>query len=427
MPHPDSRPSGATLDVPDTAPFPLARTVAMPEDFGCATGAISFHLTDLVLRATGVVRSGDHETVCDLELTGRHHITAVPDPVCEVDHGGNLDFLPAQALQPTEGGEDPAETYTPDPRAPQWEKAARAERERLKKTANGNKLLAEYDKHNEIYDELFRQEDVIDQWRGQTTRDMCADTHHAVDKNTVINGKKYPDENDEDRSYNVHAFARQVMLATELDVLRQKKSTKKEQERYHEAGRAMVHFGGRVKGTGNTDKKVTEMTREGVYAVVAKPPPEVVDVPPPTAADMAQYSYQEPGEGGAGASLAPGPYTLSEEERALVRRVHLRAMRRAAAQPDTTGRCLFSGAVSARIPGVRLVAEHGAAPRVELPVFDLDLEDSDWTGSAGDVARDRLRRTQFPQRLLHDAVRARLRRAVLEGWPDSPDVAEESP
>ncbi|MFF4160898.1 hypothetical protein [Streptomyces sp. NPDC001678] len=426
MTHPDSRPAGTPLDVPDTAPFPLARTVAMPEEFGFPTGAISFHLTDLVLRATDVVHDGENGTRCDLELTGRHHITAVPDPVCEIDHGGNLDFLPTQALQPTEGGADPAETSPPDPRAPQWTEAARKERKRLETMSNGKKMLADYDKHNEIYDELFRQEAVVDQWRGQTTRDMCADTHQAVDKNTVINGKKYPDENDVDRSYNVHAFARQVMLATELDLLRQKKPTKKEQDKYHEAGKAMVHFGGRVKGTGNTDKKVTEMTREGVYAVVADPPPAVADVPPPTAADMAQYSYQEPGDGGAAASLAPGPYTLGEEERALVRRIHLRAMRRAAAQPDTTGRCLFSGAVSARIPGVRLVTEHGAAPRVELPVFDLDLDDAGWTGSAGDVARDRLRRTQFPQRLLHDAIRARLRRAVREGWPTPQEAPEES-
>lgn len=363
MPHPDSRPSGATLDVPDTAPFPLARTVAMPEEFGCATGAISFHLTDLVLRATSVVRSGDHETLCDLNLMGRHHITAVPDPVCEVDHGGNLDFLPTQALQPTDGGADPAETYTPDPRAPQWADAARNERKRLEKMANGKKMLAEYDKHNEIYDELFRQVSLIEQWRGNTTRAMCADTHLSVKDNTVINGKTYLNEKENvQQPYNAHAFQRQMMVTAQLSRLRKKKPSG-EQQKYHDAALAILDFRGKVEGTGNGSDKVAKMTREEVYTAVTTPPPNAVNLPPPTLADLAQYDEEEPGEGGAATCAAPGPYTLTEEERALVRQVHLEAARREAAHPDGTGHVLFTGAATARIPGVRLVPQPGAAPR----------------------------------------------------------------
>ncbi|MDA3642455.1 hypothetical protein LZ318_21145 [Saccharopolyspora indica] len=413
--------------------FPLARTVEMPPEVGYPTGALNFRLSSLVIALDGGAAAesapGQARRVLrlpPLELSGECSLTAFPDPIVDIDTAGDLSELPPHALRPTVGGATEAERSSDDDKKKAWWVAqAKGEREKLQELEKKGKpapkkMLADFGQHNEAFDKAFQEDRGLqDIWKDKdATKMMAEDTSKAVaDGKTKVNDqRKYPSSASGDLSYNGSAFVRQGVLFDALSELA--RTYPKEEKKYKDAAKAVADFSGTVqKDTGNTSEATKAMTATEVYQVVEKHSGKSVS----KSFDEWQALYSaEPGTGGAAATAEGAvPGQLSAPVRAaLAQARRARALQRARERSEqrTT---LHRSACTARIDGARVILDYGPDEEplieVELPVFDLEIDDSRWQGAVGAVARERLARTHFVQSLVRDAVADRLRRAVLDG------------
>lgn len=431
-------PEGPLTDpaLPDSPLYPLARTVEMPAGHAYATGAIGIRLYNLRLHGLGnlcLARGEDAEgrlrvrlAVQGVRLRGEYRLEAKPDPVLDIDTAGNLMDLRPDALRPAAagggGGTDPS-----DPEREEWLDTARLQRQKLGETDNGLRLIALYNQHNEVYEEVFRTSPSLPgNWRaGGITRAMAADTNAAVQSDTVVNSatKDYGGG----VTYNSNAFVQQLNVAVETATTDPNFDpfTPIEQQnlsgRYWEAAKAALSFGKGVGATtGNTKGDVNEMQPSQVYSTVDG---HQGGLPPVTdgEAKAVLSSAMSAGAGGAGDGAAPGWIVIDEEDRRRVRSIIAHRIRARAESAAVRGETLFAGTVTAEIDRVEaivdLVVEEGAPARpvavqVNLPAFALDIDDTAWTGVAADVARERLAGMLFIRSLLEDALRERLN-AVL--------------
>ncbi|KAA5831773.1 hypothetical protein ABT337_01200 [Saccharopolyspora hirsuta] len=282
-------------------------------------------------------------------------------------------------------------------------------------------MLEDFGKHNEAFDKAFQEDEGLQKiWKDKgATKMMAEDTSKAVaDGKIKVNDekKKYPSTASGSLSYNGSAFVRQGVLFDALCDLAEKHP--KEKAKYEAAAKAVADFSGTVqKDTGNTSETTKPMTATEVYAVVEKHSGKAVS----KSLDEWKALYSaEPGTGGT-AAVASGeaPAQLAEPVRAaLAQARRARALQRARERSERSS-TLYRSACTARIEGTRVVVAYGPDGEllieVELPVFDLEIDDSRWRGAVGEVARERPSRTHFVQSLVRDAVTDRLRRAVLDG------------
>jgi hypothetical protein len=432
----------------DTPAYPLARTVEMPEGHGYETGALSFRLSELEIHgvgrlggAQGAVGEGGIARIrlrlARLTLRGRYAVEAKPDPIVDLDTGGDLMDLPPDALLPT--GTSAAEDGTIDPDRARWLNQARGERLTLRQTPNGRRLLSVYDQHNEIYNKVFQENGALRAlWRaGGATKEMAADTSAALKDGTVINSatKRYPGG----RTYNGNAFAQRLNVATscvwtdpEFDPV----TGPPPGSRYWEAARAALAFGEGVQSeTKSAGEGVREMRGEQVYAAVERHEgglPEVSDQEimelisqiSSQGREAAQLISQISSQGREAAPSAPGRFSLDEEDRNRLRRLYIATMKRRAEGARVRGEPLFAGPCEARLDGAEATIEiavdegpeggraRALSARIDLPPFELAVDDSTWSGAPGRVARERLEQMGFARSLLRAAVVARLEEAV---------------
>ncbi|GAA1304158.1 hypothetical protein [Saccharothrix xinjiangensis] len=400
------------LSVPTPPDLPLARTVEMPEHVGYPSGALSLRFAELTVEAEEPpsavpVSDGDRTIVAlpPLVVRARYAIDARPDPVATVDAGGDLSVLPDQATAPRSADEPDAH--------PEWLENARNQHMELAQTSNGRSLLSTYDQHKDVYAELFDQSQSTftdDIWTANGgTAQMAADTHEAVGTGEgVINdsAKTYPDPYSGDlNSYNVNAFVRQNAVAVYTLALDPEDNPT--QGKYYDAVQAVYGFAIAVNDTRNDKTSTTPMTRDDVYQAVADHSGEVsAEAVRSRMAALLNPFSDDVWEG------------WDDDERDLIREFHRRARAgrealRAAAVPTA----LFEGAGSGRVAGASAVTDASGAVRVELPHFEVVLDDTAWTGAAAGVARDRLNAAGFLADLVRDAVAERLRAAVAEGDP----------
>lgn len=420
----------------DSPLYPLARTVGMPAAHPYPSGAIGLRLHDLVLQGLDGLTQVDWVptpegirltmALAPLTLVGRYDLEAKPDPVLDLDTGGNLLDLPPEALRPAAGGgasgaggaAGPA-----DPQVEQWLETARAQRQKLGETENGAQLMALYNQHNEVYEEVFRTSPTLPaNWRANgVTKAMAGDTHSAVLADAVVN------QADKDYgggvTYNGNAFVQQLNVAVEtmsadpaFDPF-----TPIAQQALHgpywQAAKAALAFGKGVNGaTGNAKDRVHEMKPGQVYDTVGKQTgglPAVSD----DEAKAVFGSASSPGAGGGDGPAAPGWIVIDEDDRRRVRQVLAFRAKARAEDGSVRGDVLFSGAVDAELGGctaqVDLVpmAEGGfRATRAEVavPAFALNIDDDSWTGAVAAVARARLAGMLFIRSLLHSALTERL-------------------
>ena len=420
----------------DTPAYPLARTVGMPEGHGYETGAVSFRLKRLRLGGMSRLLEGAHAEQAEggrvrlkfalerLVLRGRYALEVKPDPIMTLDTGGNLLDLPPEALRPSAAGAEADSDAPLDPQKEEWLDQARDQRTRLSETDNGQKLLGLYNVHNEVYDEAFKSNPALPElWRaGGATRDMAGDTSEAVKADGVVNdaGKTYQSDTGP-VSYNANAFTQQLNVAagcmfTDPDfdpTVGPPKGSK-----YAAAAKAALSFGKGVKTTTSNDKdNVNEMKPSEVHSTVEQ---HEGDLPPTGDREVTRIAT-EIGPGGAEADGDLGWTVVDEEDRRRLQRLYQTTMKYRAESADVPGRPMYVGLCRARIEGVEVTVEldleetdEGRRARLvsaelQMPAFELDIDDSRWGGEVGRVARRRLERMYFIRSLLHDSITERLR------------------
>lgn len=426
------------VELGGTPAYPLARTVAMPPEVGYPTGALSFRMAELALSGLGrpdparctLEREGRRvrvRLVLDgVDLSGRYTLEARPDPIVPLDTGGDLMVLPPEALVPGAAGSD-AGLPALDPEKETWLEQARAEREKLSQTDNGQKLLGTYSEHNETYAELFEQSDAMrTTWQaGGVTRSMAGDTHGAVTADDQVNDRRYTRQDTQETvSYNSNAFTQQLAVAMNTMLLDADfdpfDPDARPAPRYLEASRAALSFGKAVKaGTGNDKASVNPLTPTEIYGTVAT---HQGDAPPVTDEEAARLAALGGSEGGEG-EVDLGWTVLDEEDQAMLRTLFQSFVKERAERAAYAGRPVFRGACTARMDGVEAVVEmeveadgraRPVSARVALPAFELDIDDAAWTGDTGRVARQRLGRMFFIGSLLRDLVAGRLEGALRD-------------
>ncbi|ROP34840.1 hypothetical protein [Saccharothrix texasensis] len=410
-----------TLPVPTPPDLPLARTVRMPEHVGYPSGALTLRFAELTVEPDGQphavpVSDGDRTIVAlpPLVVRARCAIDATPDEVATVDGGGDLSVLPDSATAPRSADDQD--------KHPEWLDNARTQRMSLAQTENGRSLLNLYGLHEDVYADLFdesRSRFAKNVWsKGGGTTAMAADTHAALADETgdqVVNDpfKTYHDHQGNPGSYNYNAFVRQFAAATytlALDPDYDPSQGLPDQGKYYEASKATFDFADSVRTTTGNDRTTTSaMTRDDVFNKVQE-----------HTGDLAAAT--RPGHRSFDAVRNPFADDVWEgwddDERDLIREFHRMAVEdrlalRAAATPTT----VFEGTGTARITGAAAVTDATGAVRVELPAFELVLDDATWSGAAADVARDRLNAAGFVADLVRDAVAERLRVAVVAADP----------
>lgn len=428
---------GAVVPLGDTPAYPLARTVAMPQGHAYETGALSYRMTGLKLLGldrmqwVGSDRDAAGERVAlelrldGVRLEGRYAVEAKYDPIVDLDTAGNLMDMAPEASRPTQGGADPDEGGDLDPQQEEWLGQARDQRTKLQQTENGQKLMGLYNEHNEVYEEVFRENAALTPlWRADgATKEMAADTHEAVKTDGVVNksDKTYTGN----LTYNANAFVQQLNVASACvwsDPDFDPSVGPTPDSKYWNAAKAALSFGkGVTLTTNNTKDNIQELKATDVHGTVQA---HDQDLPQVSDEEMMDVIAQGNGPGGGLAARQPDWVVLDEQDRHRLRQLFEATMRQKAEKAAIAGQPLFEGALFAEIGGVdafvELVLEAGpngakcrtGSVRLELPAYELDIDDSAWIGDAGQIARKRLESMSFIRSLLHDSIVDRLSRSV---------------
>ncbi|GLF93256.1 hypothetical protein [Streptomyces yaizuensis] len=418
-------PAADALYLADTPGYPLARTVEMPGTVGYPTGSLSIRFGALRIRAEGPPQAvpGQEGTyrVPALVLTGRYALDARPDDIRDLDTAGNLRPLSDEAQQPTLPAiSRPSVTPVPpdDATLQKWRDRADTHRDQLMRTENGQQLLITYGKNNETFYDIFDTSSTLRKnWRRNgVTRRMSEQTYATTDlqapadSTDPVNDWTDPDQG---TTYNAHAFIQYVNVTSALS-FESDQAAPEDQDRYGEALDAAQQFATAVKDTGNDGERISHMTHQQVYTAVEEHSGEVRAV---TREERQRYI-----------GLVNGTYTtapedepdewfpLSTEHRERYRQFGKEAYEDRAREQAAATDTLHWGDCHARLDDARITVgpDRGDAT-VTLPALALHIDDADWQGPAGDIARERLRTMRFVQELLRDAIAETLRHAALTG------------
>ncbi len=444
-----------TIELGGTPACPLARAVEMPPDHEYETGLLSFRIVELQSLGTSRIEADSQQIEIDedrmrlkfslgpLTIEGCYALEAKYDPKITMDTAGDLMDLPTSATLPlAAGAEDEASSSVDEMTREEYLNNARRQRERLYQTKNGGTLMAQYDEHNEIYNEAFRGRDdeqskllastLRDNWRaGGITSEMAKDTHEATNDDgnadTPINqaSKRYTKADGSQMTYNQNAFTQQLNVAVSTAMQDPSFNLFKPPDndsKYTKAALTALTFGTTVgDSTGNSKDRITEMKRETVYQSVAEHSGETREA---TVADLQGALIQGMADGGAEEGSYPGTLVLDEADRLQVRRLIQGFIRAQATAAKMVTQLLWHGRCAAHIHQAEVEIEltgdtETNAPRVHvtkvhviLPAFDFDIDDSSWIGTAGCVARERLAEVYFIRSLLHDQIADRLKDAI---------------
>jgi hypothetical protein len=434
----------AKLKLEDTPAYPLARTVQMPADFSYPSGAVSFRLQDLQIEGALQVedQGSELEPAADtvqlrwvlqrLQLHGTYSLHVKPDPILDLDTGGNLMDLPPEACLPATAGADPdddggddGDDGDVDPQTEAWLNQARDQRTRLQSTENGQRLLALHNEHNETFDEVFRTSNTLPgQWKaGGATKQMAAVTSDAINADGTVNDSATVYANG--LNYNANAFMQQLNVALTCiytDPNFSEETGPDVNGKYWAAAKAALSFGKGVgSSTSNSKSTVQEMKPSEVHTIVSQ---HDGDLPEVTDDEMYSIMSDAAGQGGADSAIDLGWIVLDEEDRKRARFIYQSAMKQRAQDNKHIGQSIYEGACSATLEEVEATIRfaRGAdgslgAPlnaSVQLPAFEFELDDSQWTGDVGQIARERLENMYFIRSLLHDSIVDRLQEELLD-------------
>lgn len=413
----------------DVPPLPLARSADMPPQAGFARGSLAIDLSGLVLslpqeRPLAVGHAGGDGDRCVLSLQlggialqGMHALQGTQ--VWETDLDGAGTALPRNARR---GGSADANAH------PTWIQTANEQRTVLQNLPGGNgaTLLSTYSNHRAAFNDVFTDPLAYafqSGWGTQAISDMADDTHTAVNQGGQIND---PSKDYGGTTYNGNAQTQQLALLTTLTSMAQSNDPNAPEDPtnpYNQAAAATLTFGSSV--TQNTNvQQITDVppqTKDGVYGIVQGGEP----AEPHSVSDVYKFLNGSP-IGGRDAQGNTWTRSLSEDERAFVRKLQAdiadHAARLAARKPVP----LAHGAVDARL-ACHVYLQFGTQAdgtvalldgRVELEGFDLHFDDAAWDDALGaelaHTARGALGEARFIKSLLHDRIADALERTLVK-------------
>lgn len=424
---------GAGFPLIDTPVFPLAMHVAMPQGHAFENGHLGFALRQFSL-------GGTQDMCLDLDkcrvegsrlhlglrfnavqVHGTYDVSAQMAPVINMDIGGNMLELDDDAL--LVAGEDeagPRAELPPDTKAAMLDQA-RDQRTTLNQSQSGSELMRTFNEHNEAYNNAFViLPSLRTNWYAKgATQEMALDTHVAVDQDTVINAtdKRYGTDQ---VTYNANSFLQQTFVATACAQL-----SKGKDDQYYKAAIAALGFSKAVNTTGNDKNNTVSMNKSEVYQTV-----DTSNGIPEVTHEEFRFFMNPGDEGGGDAQDQPQDWIkLDEEDRRLIRKAQYLFARDLAQRAENKPQTLWQGACTATLENaeaqVELVWEtQGGLPtlhstRVRLPGFSLDMDDTAWTGAAGDIARKRLSQIFFVRSLVHDQIETGFRRLIAQVLPQA--------
>ena len=426
------------VEFKDSPPYPLARTVEMPEDHDYVTGALSFRVGDQKLLGLDSLRGVRVEEVDrdrvivrmffeNVWLAARYVVEAKPDPVVGIDIAGNLMDLSEEARQPVAAGGDSI-SQPLDPTQEGWVTQANAQKAKLDDPGNpnGHKMVKTFHQYNDQYLIAFQKSSVQTTWQqGGVVKSMAK---HTSDVDGTPNPVNPSDTKFGGLTYNENSFSQKTAIATAMAYMAYLKKgpngeplSDQEVQNLKDAAKAIVGFDGAVGSTGNSDSEVTPMNFGQVHTAVKSHSGDLDEV---TDEHLNVYMPASPDEGG-GEQDDSSSYMLSEKQRAVVERMHASLQKEDAANAAITGESLFEGCCEAHLRGVEAVVElaidgrrsRAVSAEVVLPAFALDIDDSNWAGVAGETARERLEQMHFIRSLTHDSIVDGIQQVLLKAVP----------
>jgi hypothetical protein len=243
---------------------------------------------------------------------------------------------------------------------------------------------------------------------------MAKDTHSAVLNNTDVNPT---DKTYGGQTYNGNAFVQQLNICVNTVNIDPSfdpwdpNSQPDPDSKYIKASLAALSFGKVVNTTGNDGKTVTVLSPDDIYGHVN----QFSQAPPTTSMEELQNILaQGSGDAGADEAAENGWIVLDEEQRRMVKRwIHL-GVREKANEKSNISKPLWKGGASATIKHttmvLQLLLQPGASQpvvkemSVNLPAFELDIDDRGWTGATAGIVRDRLGRLHFVKSLVAEQI-----------------------
>ena len=424
------------LKLADTPDFPLAFNADTSDrlKFTNANLSIRFEsfavsgFDDVHLDLSNCKRDGKQTRVSlkwgAMSVSGKYVVSAKEISEIALDTAGsmlNFDDNDDRHIQP--GGADgvtPLDPTTADAMIDQ----AREQKKRLMDTPNGQKLLEQFNEHNEIYNTVFVASGTARRtWAANgATKDMAVDTHEALPSDKEVNpeGKTYGEDG---VTYNQNSFRQQINIVTNsilADPNANLLAPPDPDSPYTKASLAALTFGHGVEETGNSATKTKPMKGSDVIGAVDKgSAPKEASV-----AELQNAMAQGMQDGGEAAEFAKSKNwrILTEEERQLVRRCHFEAVMRRIEEQEVETATLWAGECHASFEGatatIQMIEEENETTirsiQVTLPAFEFDLDDSFWEGQAAEVVRQRLAEISFVRSLLHQRIQSGLADMVRE-------------
>ncbi|WP_346882206.1 hypothetical protein [uncultured Algibacter sp.] len=435
------------FSIKDTNEFPLAFNTKMPNGFGYEKGHISFLFKDFtcsgldnmqLIKNKSVKKDGKkyiHLCLDNLKVKGHYEIKSKYAPSIDIDTAGSMLNYQDESLAKMAGADSADGTKITPTEAEGYLDNAREQRTRLMNQPNGQKIMASYNEHNEVYNEVFvKSAATRTTWNAQgATAEMAKHTNDATaSKNNDIiinsNDKLYAGG----VTYDSNAFVQKLNIVVNTISTDPKfnpwdpNAKPNPDSKYTKASLAALSFGKAVKTTQKIDKnnpkkitgdEIPEFTSEGVYTYIndfSGTPPEA------TGAELENIIKQGMSGGGADEAAENNWYILNEEQRKMVRRwIHENALEQEfdknnISQTFLEGDCYSSiDNVEVQIE-IDLEAKQGTLPNIDvvLPVFEFDIDDSHWTGKIASVLRERLSHIYFIKSLIHHQIEAGIKKIV---------------
>lgn len=424
-----------SIGLGDIPTLPLARALDMPVQAGFARGSLGIDLSDmqLALAVDGPVAiecSSDAQGGCvlavrlqDIALQGTHTLQGMQ--IWETDLDGAGTAMPIGARRRGGSADDNAH--------PTWIQTANDQRASLQNLpgTNGPTLLNTYSNHRAAFNDVFDHKNIVSYpfrigWGNSAISQMADDTHTALNQGGVINDPNKIYDNTATKiktNYNGHAQNQQLALITTLKNMAGKGNLDPTNP-YNLAAVATLGFQGSIL----TNTKTTQIadlpaqTKDSVYDLVQSGTPAAT----PSVEDLHNYLDGSP-IGGRDAQGNSWLWSLTEDERAFVRKLEADIVEHTARADAQKPVALVKGALRARL-ACHVYLQFGAqgdrgAPalidgRVELDGFDLHFDDAAWNGALGDgsaqTARDALSEARFIKSLVHDRIADALERALVQ-------------
>lgn len=363
-----------------------------------------------------------------MDLSSQYVLSAIEQPKVDLDTGGGL--RPISELTSKADG-DP-DGMTED----QYDKLQQAdeEREDLNETTNGQALVAKFNSHNEDYNTVFQTNSALRAaWsKNGATKAMMDHTSTALKSDTTVINPTDQTFGDANETYNQVAFARQMNVYLACYGAG-----------FTDAANACSDFSDDVtNSTANDGTTIKPLTRTDVYNYVAQGTLSESFVVAGVAAGVAA------GAGvGAAAPRRPGlssaefagiahrigsgthtdgdieamrsrGYRMSDRDIDTLQKIYQEASRGPGAAASAE---LWRGGVNATVPACRfafvLTLRGNGAITTELkttsmPIPELRIDDTAWSGEAGAMARTRLHGAHFIRALIHDRMADAIERVI---------------